>query len=311
MGEASVAVPALGKAVDRMTSALMYMDSSSGVLGNDLAYLMEVYARACRAAPPRPAGLAAWLVKLVCDGPGWPDVVLREWAPALGPKGLAEVARLVDERAAETRTVKALTLQTPGGIAFPHAEQAVRITRTRMIAGKRTRETVYLVASLPAAHAQPADLQQWARLEWHIENRLHWIRDVTFHEDAHRARTGNGPAVTAVDLSAPPVLDLPPSPTGTAAALHDARDQVVAGYWHGSRDLPDGFWELATETDVRAPVSRLAEFAAALADGVTARDATEQVFADLVAADPLRARSLLVTTELLTHQLIAARLPTV
>ncbi|MEV4690518.1 DUF6880 family protein [Micromonospora echinospora] len=100
VGEASVAVPVLRKAVDRMTIALMYMDSSSGVLGNDLAYLMEVYARACRAAPPRPAGLAAWLVKLVCDGPGWPDVVLREWAPALGPKGLAEVARLVDERAA-------------------------------------------------------------------------------------------------------------------------------------------------------------------------------------------------------------------
>ncbi|MGC5665101.1 ISAs1 family transposase [Micromonospora sp. WMMD723] len=98
----------------------------------------------------------------------------------------------------ETRTVKALTLQTPGGIGFPHAQQAVRITRTRTVAGKRTRETVYLVASLPAAHAQPADLQQWARLEWHIENRLHWVRDVTFGEDAHRARTGTGPAVAAV-----------------------------------------------------------------------------------------------------------------
>ncbi|WP_232433883.1 ISAs1 family transposase [Salinispora arenicola] len=30
----------------------------------------------------------------------------------------------------ETRTVKAVTLHTPGGIAFPHAQQAVRITRT-------------------------------------------------------------------------------------------------------------------------------------------------------------------------------------
>jgi hypothetical protein len=33
----------------------------------------------------------------------------------------------------ETRTVKAVTLATPGGIDFPHAEQAVRITRTRTI----------------------------------------------------------------------------------------------------------------------------------------------------------------------------------
>jgi predicted transposase YbfD/YdcC len=98
----------------------------------------------------------------------------------------------------ETRTVKALTVRTPGGLGFPHAEQAVRITRTRVVAGSVTRETAYLVVSLPATRAQPADLQEWARLEWHIENRLHWVRDVTFREDAHQARTGNGPAVAAV-----------------------------------------------------------------------------------------------------------------
>lgn len=98
----------------------------------------------------------------------------------------------------ETRTVKALTDRTPGGLGFPHAEQAVRITRTRTVKGKTSRETAYLIASLPAEHAQPDQLQDWARLEWHIENRLHWIRDVTLREDAHLARTGNGPAVAAV-----------------------------------------------------------------------------------------------------------------
>src|SRR5256885_7465312 len=70
----------------------------------------------------------------------------------------------------ETRTVKALTDRTPGGLGFPHAEQAVRITRTRTIKGKTSRETAYLVVSLPAEHAQPEQLQDWARLEWHIEN---------------------------------------------------------------------------------------------------------------------------------------------
>jgi hypothetical protein len=89
-------------------------------------------------------------------------------------------------------------VRTPGGIGFPHAEQAVRITRTRIVNGKTTRETTYLVVSLPAEHAQPVDLQQWARMEWHIENRLHWVRDETLGEDAHQARTGNGPAVAAV-----------------------------------------------------------------------------------------------------------------
>jgi hypothetical protein len=55
----------------------------------------------------------------------------------------------------ETRTVKAVTLATPGGIDFPHAEQAVRITRTRTIttSGKTSRETCYLTVSLPTADA--------------------------------------------------------------------------------------------------------------------------------------------------------------
>jgi predicted transposase YbfD/YdcC len=98
----------------------------------------------------------------------------------------------------ETRTVKALTVLTPGGLGFPHTEQAVRITRTRTVKGHTTRETAYLVVSLPAEDAQPEQLQDWARREWHIENRLHWVRDVTLREDAHQARTGNGPAVAAV-----------------------------------------------------------------------------------------------------------------
>ncbi len=65
----------------------------------------------------------------------------------------------------ETRTVKAVTLHTPGGISFPHAHQAIRITRSRTITktGKISRETAYLTISLPAADAHPADLQQWTR----------------------------------------------------------------------------------------------------------------------------------------------------
>jgi predicted transposase YbfD/YdcC len=97
----------------------------------------------------------------------------------------------------ETRTVKALTVATPGGLAFPHAQQAVRITRTRTIGAKTTRETAFYTISLPAEHAQAADLQDWARHEWLIENQIHHIRDVTFRGDLHHARTGSGPAVMA------------------------------------------------------------------------------------------------------------------
>jgi predicted transposase YbfD/YdcC len=99
----------------------------------------------------------------------------------------------------ETRTVKAVTLHTPGGIAFPHAQQAARITRTRtnLRTGKTSRETVYLTVSLPAGQALPADLQDSIRREWLIENQVHYVRDVTFREDLHQARTGTGPAVLA------------------------------------------------------------------------------------------------------------------
>jgi hypothetical protein len=98
-GRAGQAVPVLRKAVDRITSALMYMDDSSGIVGDDLHDIMGLYARACAAAPPNPTGLAGWLVKLQCDGPGWPQIVLRDFAPALGERGIAEVERLVARRA--------------------------------------------------------------------------------------------------------------------------------------------------------------------------------------------------------------------
>jgi uncharacterized Zn finger protein len=100
-GEAARAVPLLRKAADRMTRALMYMDDSSGIIGDDLRRIVSLYARACTVAPPKPAALAKWLVDLACDGPGWPRVLLPEFAGALGDRGLSEVTRLVEER---TRT---------------------------------------------------------------------------------------------------------------------------------------------------------------------------------------------------------------
>ncbi|GAA0462533.1 hypothetical protein Aca07nite_25490 [Actinoplanes capillaceus] len=98
-GEAARTVPVLRKAVDRMTRALTVMDDSSGIVGDVLQSVMGLYAGACAAAPPKPATLASWLVALEFDGPGWPRVRLRDFAPALGERGIAAVERLVEERA--------------------------------------------------------------------------------------------------------------------------------------------------------------------------------------------------------------------
>ncbi|SCG72342.1 hypothetical protein GA0070560_1622 [Micromonospora halophytica] len=164
-GDAAVAVPVLRKAVDRMTTALMYMDSSSGVLGNDLAHLMELYARACRAAPPRPAGLAAWLVRLVCDGPGWPDVILREWAPALGAKGLAEMTRLVKQRAAvadpdnwhQQWTIRHLREQLAE--VSGDVDRYVAVLAEHLVSADQYERAVRVLAEA----GQPADAIDWAR----------------------------------------------------------------------------------------------------------------------------------------------------
>ncbi|MGN6197282.1 ISAs1 family transposase [Humibacter sp.] len=85
-------------------------------------------------------------------------------------------------------------------IGFPHAAQTIRLTRDRvdLRTGDRTRESVYAITSLPPHQASPARLAALIRGHWTIENRLHWVRDVTFDEDRSQIRTGNGPRLMAV-----------------------------------------------------------------------------------------------------------------
>jgi predicted transposase YbfD/YdcC len=57
-------------------------------------------------------------------------------------------------------------------------------------------EVRFFLTSLPA-HTPPAETLAWVRHHWHIENRLHWPRDVTFGEDACQVRSGQAPQVLA------------------------------------------------------------------------------------------------------------------
>ncbi|MCK9921351.1 ISAs1 family transposase [Frankia sp. AgPm24] len=96
----------------------------------------------------------------------------------------------------ETRIVKATEVRA--GIDFPRALQAVQITRRRAVADRPAQtETVHAITSLPTHQASPTLLADLARGHWTIENRLHWVRDVAYDEDHHRARTGNTPQVMA------------------------------------------------------------------------------------------------------------------
>jgi hypothetical protein len=79
-GRAADAVPLARRAVERVTAAMLHMDDSSGITGDDLRALTALYARGCQAAPPDPKRLAAWLVASRLDGPGWPDIQLADFA---------------------------------------------------------------------------------------------------------------------------------------------------------------------------------------------------------------------------------------
>jgi predicted transposase YbfD/YdcC len=94
--------------------------------------------------------------------------------------------------------LRRLQVTTVAGLDFPHATQALRITRrVRPLAGRRWRTvTVYAVTSLSADQARPARLADWIRGHWGIEA-LHHLRDVTFAEDACQVRTGTAPRAMA------------------------------------------------------------------------------------------------------------------
>ncbi|MFR9799614.1 ISAs1 family transposase [Streptomyces sp. MS06] len=92
----------------------------------------------------------------------------------------------------ETRVVQALTVDD---LDFPHAAQVARVVRHRtcLKTGKRSRETVYVITDLTSRQASPQRLAKIIRSQWTIENRLHFVRDTTFAEDASKVHTGHGP----------------------------------------------------------------------------------------------------------------------
>jgi predicted transposase YbfD/YdcC len=97
----------------------------------------------------------------------------------------------------ERRTLKVTAVAA--GLRFPHAAQAIQIVRRRrpLRTRKWSSETVYAITSLTAAQARPEQLAEALRGHWTIEDRLHWVRDVTYGEDLSQVRTGSGPRVMA------------------------------------------------------------------------------------------------------------------
>jgi hypothetical protein len=82
-----------------------------------------------------------------------------------------------------------------GYSAWPGLGQALCLEReaTRLNTGEVRQERAYAVTSLRPEQADAATLLRLWRGHWGIENRLHWVRDVTMGEDRSAARVGGVP----------------------------------------------------------------------------------------------------------------------
>lgn len=80
-------------------------------------------------------------------------------------------------------------------LEWPYVGQVCRIERRVWRKGRLRAEMGYAITSLKNAKANR--LQKLWRGHWGIENKLHYVRDVTMGEDASQVRTRSAPEVMA------------------------------------------------------------------------------------------------------------------
>lgn len=79
----------------------------------------------------------------------------------------------------------------PGEPRFPGLAMIGMVEATVERAGKTSTARRYYLSSAKLSARQFAHA---VRAHWGVENRLHWVMDVVFHDDLMRLRTENGPA---------------------------------------------------------------------------------------------------------------------
>jgi predicted transposase YbfD/YdcC len=84
-------------------------------------------------------------------------------------------------------------------LTWPGVGQVLRRTcqRVSLTTGAMEEEVTYGLTSLPPAAASAAQMEALWRGHWTIENRVHYVRDVTWGEDASQVRRGHAPQALA------------------------------------------------------------------------------------------------------------------
>jgi predicted transposase YbfD/YdcC len=118
-----------------------------------------------------------------------------------------EGAAFIEDQASTTEKahgrLETRTLQTSSAlndyVNWPGLQQVFRLDRktVTLTTGEVRTETVYGLTSLSAERTEAVTLLKLVRSHWTIENRSHWVRDVTFGEDRSQVRQGSLPQAMA------------------------------------------------------------------------------------------------------------------
>jgi predicted transposase YbfD/YdcC len=124
-----------------------------------------------------------------------------EWVCTLPPAGdRQESVRTVDIGHGRSETRQLTPSEALVGYSdWPGLAQVFEVGR-HVITQKTEKErveVVYGVTSLRPERATPHRLLELVRGHWGIENKSHWVRDVTFDEDRSQVRCGNIPHMMA------------------------------------------------------------------------------------------------------------------
>src|SRR6266699_5489381 len=126
------------------------------------------------------------------------DIELVFTLPPVGDR--QETARTIDIGHGRIEQRNITTSEALVGYSdWPGLAQVFELGRHVLIqnTGEERVDVVYGVASLRPERAAPGHLLALVRGHWQIENKSHWVRDVTFDEDRSQVRCGNIPQVMA------------------------------------------------------------------------------------------------------------------
>ena len=126
------------------------------------------------------------------------DIELVFTLPPVGDR--QETARTIDMGHGRIEQRNITTSEALVGYSdWPGLAQVFALGRHVIIqnTGEERVEVVYGVTSLRPERATPGHLLALVRGHWQIENKSHWVRDVTFDEDRSQVRCGNIPQVMA------------------------------------------------------------------------------------------------------------------